>query len=71
MVGVKGQREADRWLLRRVGKQLHLPAEELHKAIEQFLFGRRIFSSAKLRDDVTVLVIGLDPASAASREQVA
>lgn len=69
--GVNGRGEADRWLLRRIGKQLHLPAEELHKVIEQFLFGRRIFGSAALRDDVTIQVIGFDPASAASREHVA
>ena len=71
LVGVNGQREADRWLLRRVGKQLHLSASELHQSIQQFLFGRKLFSSPKLRDDVTILVVGVDHAGSGSVEQVA
>lgn len=71
LVGVTGQRDADRWLLRRIGKQLHLSAEALHQTIQQFVFGRRMFRSAKLQDDVTVIVIGLEQTSAGTMERVA
>ncbi|MBL8228939.1 MAG: SpoIIE family protein phosphatase [Bryobacterales bacterium] len=71
LVGVTGQRDADRWLLRRIGKQLHLSADTLHQTIQQFVFGRRMFRSARLQDDVTVVVIGVEQTSAGTMERVA
>jgi MFS family permease len=72
LVGEADRRSTNRWILKRVSALLSLSTEELHASLLNTIFTRRArMGSRKAKDDVTIVVVGLDETGAAQAERVA